>query len=160
MSLPWYSLIWTQQQDNILFLHWKHSDSRHFSWTKCSGHIEGQAFCTLLSGGQRLQLIRLLRPLHSVMIISQSSVFGRTRRTHKQLQSSAMLLWPPCSLPAGGHVSCLAYPCSFSQQQLLSLTLFGWVFSLYLLSPGGIAPAITPPPPHTWSPALGCASAH
>lgn len=54
-----------------------------------------------------------------------------------------MPLWPLCFLPAGGRVSCLAYPCSYSRQQLLSLTLFGRVFSLYLLSPGDSAPAIT-----------------
>lgn len=81
--------------------------------------------------------------MRDATIISQSSVLGRTPCTHERLQSSAMLLWPLCSLPAGGHVSCLAYPCSYSRQQLLSLTLFGRVFSLYLLSPGGSAPAIT-----------------
>lgn len=52
--------------------------------------------------------------MHYVMIISQSSAFGRTLCTHKRLQSSAMLLWPPCSFTS-------RRPCVLSR---LSLQLF------------------------------------
>lgn len=73
--------------------------------------------------------------------------------TSERLHSSPMPLWPQCFLPAGGCVSCLAYPCSYSGQQLLSLTLFGRVFRLYLLKPRGQCTShnfSSPPDPLHW----------
>lgn len=46
--------------------------------------------------------------------------------------------WPVCTPPAGGHVFCLCYLCSYSWQQVLSLTFVGRVFSLCLQSPEGV----------------------
>lgn len=57
--------------------------------------------------------------------------------------------WPVCALPAGGHLSCLCFVCSYSWQQVLSLTYFGRVFSLCLPSPGGVQ---QPWLHYTWSP--------
>lgn len=47
-------------------------------------------------------------------------------------------LWPVCTLPAGGHVSCLCYLCSYSWQQVHSLTFFRQVFSLCCPNPEGV----------------------
>lgn len=65
--------------------------------------------------------------------------------------------WPVRALPAGGRVSCLCYLCSYSWQQVLSLTFVGRVFSLCLPSPGGVQQAWLP---CTWSPCMAYASVH
>lgn len=128
-------MFWTQK---------KHTQSVHCLRRVGNAHNLSGFFLFFYAQGLPQVIINLTnRPLHYVMIIRWSGVFWRTRCTHERLPSSAMLLWPLCFLPAGDHVSCLAYPCSYSRQQLLSLTLFGQVFSLYLLSPGGRAPTIT-----------------